>query len=316
MKYSLIVGNYGCGNYGDDLLLKSLLLNLPEEFEYKIMAPGKQYFPLPPAGLRSLFNFQSWRAISYIYRSNAVFFGGGGLFSTYEKLSFLIWGQVLIWSFVFRKPVFLLGQSFNSKFGFWQNLLFKNVTYLSVRDSQSQKFCPLASYSADLVFALDTSCFKFKKPKDSDFICISLRDFYKNDPSNLLNFAAYIKLNYLDKKIPVYFLPFKLIDSKLAKLFGWNLVDQSDIPSYIKFCKKLYAGRLHAMILAAIFNKPVTVLAYAPKMIGLAYDLSLRPLDLGKKIPPSHFNHSSLADQNVVKNFARFAKSDIKKIAK
>ncbi len=280
MTYSLLIGNYGCRNFGDDLLLLASQQNLPGNL--RIMAPGKDFWPLPPAGFRSLFRLEAYKAIYRIYKAKRLYFGGGGLFSSLEPHSFLIWGQILFWALIFRKKVTLLGQSLNAPLPFYLRFLF-DKSRVFVRDSQSLSFYPKAKLAADLVFALDLSDLEFSRPILQDYVCVSLRDFPHNHVAALPNICRYLSENYVQKGIKVVFLPFKDVDAKIISAYDFTLAEQVEIFAYIKYANKVYCGRLHCLILAALFEKPLLCLAYAPKMRSMAADFGISCIDLAQE---------------------------------
>lgn len=275
--YSLIVGNYGCGNYGDDLLLRSCKNHITGDV--KVMAPGSEFLPLPPCGFKSLLNIRSYKSILDIYNSKRVIFGGGGLFNADEPHSYFIWGHVLFWARLFKKDVTLIGQSFNRRLPFLLRLMIRGCN-VYVRDTLSLSYYKEAKLSADLAFSLKFN-HKFKRILFDKYVCVSLRTSKELTLQKLQSYLKSLILHYKKIGCKVVFLPFDEKDSKITE--GLNdvvLADQNQILDYIKFCELCYTGRLHALIVCSILGTPQSPLVYANKMIGLATDLDLPYFDL------------------------------------
>jgi len=123
----VLIGSFGAGNLGDELILAGFLAKLKKELprieitvltgnprkSKKWHADSKALFlPLLPAGLRSLLRFDWLRTVAAIRRTDAVIFPGGGLFTDDESLfAPLLWSWQLLVAKFFWKPVFLFGQS-------------------------------------------------------------------------------------------------------------------------------------------------------------------------------------------------------------
>lgn len=278
---NLLVGNYGCGNFGDDLLLEACKENLNTKF--KIMGPGNDYLPLPPCGFKSLFKVQSYKAIYEIFKAKKVIFGGGGLFNSDEPHSYFIWGQVLFWARIFKKETLLIGQSFNKKLpGFLRFLLKGSTVY--VRDTLSLSFFRGSKLTADLVFSLNLGK-DYKRVLFDPYICVSLRASKELKLESLVMYLTKLTEYYNNKGIKVVFLPFDQKDTLIAlQVSGVIVAKQSEIYNYIKYSMQTYSGRLHAIIVSALLGSKQTPLIYANKMLGLSNDLNLPFIDLREKL--------------------------------
>ena len=275
--YSLIVGNYGCGNYGDDLLLQSCKEHLTGDV--KVMAPGSEFLPLPPCGFKSLLNIRSYKSILDIYNSKRVIFGGGGLLNADEPHSYFIWGHVLFWARLFKKEVSFLGQSFNRRLPFLLRLMIRGCN-VYVRDTLSLSYYNDAKLSADLAFSLNFN-HKFKRIIFDKYVCVSLRTSKKLTLQILQTYLKSLISHYKKIGYKVVFLPFDINDTRITEgLDDVVLADQNQILDFIKYCELCYTGRLHALIVSSILGTPQSPLVYANKMIGLATDLDLPYFDL------------------------------------
>ena len=169
----LICGNYGAGNFGDELILKGIVKTVKELHPKAVIAtsgnPEKtaithgiraiHFFPSSMLSLlKSIFTLRIFRSIYYLYTSDIVLFGGGCLFNEKEPASITIWYRQFRWFRVFRKKVIILGQSFG-KFSDRNTIRkVKEVTRYAkkilVRDEYSKKM--LSSYTtSDIEVLLD-----------------------------------------------------------------------------------------------------------------------------------------------------------------
>jgi polysaccharide pyruvyl transferase WcaK-like protein len=140
----VLVGNYGVGNLGDELLRECFLSRFPE-IEWTVLSAnpsGKEEVPRLPAGVRSFFT-PWYRTLGAIRHSDAVVFGGGSLFTDVESpfACFLWWWHVLL-ARIFGKPVALAFQGigpFKTKPGEWfARSAIALAGHISVRDEESQ----------------------------------------------------------------------------------------------------------------------------------------------------------------------------------
>lgn len=126
----VLVGNFGAGNVGDELILAGFLKKLTRELardrstrkaRVTVLAANPQSvrrwhgvtaLPTLPCGLRSLFRRGWLRSFREIKQADLVIFPGGGLFTDEESwLAILLWGLHILVARYFWKPVYLLGQS-------------------------------------------------------------------------------------------------------------------------------------------------------------------------------------------------------------
>lgn len=220
-KQILIVGNYGAGNVGDDLLclaaVKGLRTQFPE-FNLAILAASPNeiksfdYLDLEaeaigwlfPTGFRSwmraIFRLELWRSLRFVRESEFVIFSGGGLLNAQVPRSFLVWGAQLFWIKFVGKPIAALGQSFPelnlSKRASRFKSLLKKFDFVSARDPLSYQVLQVATRGqqlitkevADLAFSLNSEDYIYEAKKQ-DRLALNFR-FYKGLPAEeLLEFA-------------------------------------------------------------------------------------------------------------------------------
>lgn len=167
----LICGNYGAGNFGDELILKGIVKTVRELHPKAIIVtsgnPEKtatnhgiraiHFFPSTILSLfKSILTFGFFRSIYYLYTSDIVLFGGGCLFNEKEPASINIWYRQFQWFRIFRKKVIILGQSFG-KFSDRNSIrkikeVIRYAKKIFVRDEFSKKM--LSSFTASNIEVL------------------------------------------------------------------------------------------------------------------------------------------------------------------
>ncbi len=175
MKKIVLVGNYGAGNTGDELLMLGALMKLKKEFNdfevYIVTASHREsrnsikiffenqnsniqfsgsnskmnpiyFLSRLPSGVRSFINLSWIRTLWTIFRSDMVVFGGGGLFDNKSPFSYFIWGQYAFFGLFFKKDIIFYGQSVNTPSTLAQirdlKKFFGSAKYISVRDVESK----------------------------------------------------------------------------------------------------------------------------------------------------------------------------------
>ncbi len=111
LKGALIVGYYGHGNFGDEILMEETMSILRElgfkkmEVIYPRLEDKSQF--------RALEKLDMFRIIKGILKSDAIFFGGGGILQDETSLkSFVYYSSIAVLGIVLRKKVVFLGNSF------------------------------------------------------------------------------------------------------------------------------------------------------------------------------------------------------------
>ncbi len=174
MKF-LLVGNYGVGNLGDELLREYFLKTFPEVEWTVVSALCAKAVPNEvachpefiegrratvdvsmvrqahhdtstvhrfPFGLRSLLTTPWWKTLSALRKSDGMVFGGGTLFTDIEspKAPMLWWWHAL-WARLFHKKIILAFQGigpFRTKIGMWcSRWVVARAELVIVRDAES-----------------------------------------------------------------------------------------------------------------------------------------------------------------------------------
>ena len=157
----LLIGNYGVGNLGDEVLRKYFLITFTEVEWVVVTCHGElcrtmrqnsecrtstglsvtHIVPRLPFGLRSLVT-PWWRTVREYWRADSVVFGGGSLFTDSESIKApLIWWWHACLAWIFGKPIFLAFQGvgpFRTYLGAsLTKWVVKRAKFISVRDHSS-----------------------------------------------------------------------------------------------------------------------------------------------------------------------------------
>ncbi len=156
MKKTLLIGNFGAGNIGDELILSSALENYPNsivmtndgESSSQFVEKKIETVPFFPTGIRSAIRFlfsSSYRKKLFNLRNqiDQVIFPGGGLFAIRFRACFL-WWLVFLWTQKTLKDarISFEHQGIDQKLGWGSRILTRyvlsRVGNISVRDEASQ----------------------------------------------------------------------------------------------------------------------------------------------------------------------------------
>lgn len=150
----LLIGNFGSGNIGDELILASSLRDYPNavvmtadpEFSRHFCGRTLETVPFPPTGVRSAWKYlfsSRYRKAFALQGIQQVVFPGGGLFAIKPKACW-IWFQIFRWvKRVYTGSIHLLHQGVDEHLGWWSRLITKFVlsraSTVTVRDESSRR---------------------------------------------------------------------------------------------------------------------------------------------------------------------------------
>lgn len=282
---SLILGYYGFGNLGDELLLLACIKILNERG-----IENKNIIVLSnnPEETRKNFNVESvnrWKifeVVKALRKSKNLILGGGGLFqdSTSIKSCFYYWGVVRL-AKLFKLKIFALGQSIgplNSKLA---NFLTRNALRLcdkvQVRDENSfnlakEFHCQNLELGQDLVLKLGEGR-QTLACRQAGLILVNLRP-YKN-LEKFVNIIAPNVKNFNGKKIGAALSVEDeeiLINNK--EILGLDeiklLKNFDDAQKLFSQASSALGMRLHFGVLAKIFGTPAALMPYDVKVSEFA----------------------------------------------
>lgn len=216
----LICGNYGAGNFGDELILTGLLSALAEiESKEIIITSGNpqetaqtyekygvkaiNFFPSSALGLlKSILTLRLFRSFYHLSRADLILFGGGCLFNEKEFDSINIWYSQFRWFRRLHKKLIVIGQSFGTLTNQESIRKIKEIaTYaekIFVRDGASKKIITslIPSANEDREVLLDPALWLEKediskniqssREETRPYAIIILRDWISIEKNNLL----------------------------------------------------------------------------------------------------------------------------------
>lgn len=169
-KY-LLVGNYGVGNSGDEILRDYFLEKFPE-IEWVICSanPVEGELPRFPSGIRSLLSFRWIDTLRALRKSDGMVFGGGTMFTDVESVAACwIWFVHALFAWVFRKPIILAFQGigpFRTRTGEWfTGWVVRHACHISVRDSASYERIVMLKTYTEIVQSSDPSILLLQSEK-------------------------------------------------------------------------------------------------------------------------------------------------------
>ena len=278
---ALLIGNYGAGNLGDEMLREYFLESFPEiDWVVVSAAPGKGEVPRMPFGVRSLLCTSWWRKLK-VYRScNAVVFGGGTLFTDIESLkACVLWWWHAFWARVWGKPIFLAFHGvgpFRTDFGRRLTLwVLRRARFISVRDAASKmrvwelvpnNLCVQSFDPVFLSFSKENSCTPAKnvfivvpRKNTSDNFGKILGALLKSQPWDTIRFLSLEPKSQEEKEMI----------EMLAKGVGGK-VEQRGVETTLALWESLHdasvvlSQRYHAAIAALAMKKDVHIIPQAP----------------------------------------------------
>ncbi|PNR97195.1 polysaccharide pyruvyl transferase family protein [Petrotoga sp. 9PWA.NaAc.5.4] len=186
MKKIFLVGYYGYGNYGDDLLLKSFLKIFEEiKFDGIIFIPVEN---LPDLPTNYTFNIQKVSRFSLpeirktIKNSDLIVFGGGNLFQSETSLrSFMYYYYIANFAKKQNKKILLLSQGFGSfkqsyELKKLKSLLSYSKLYGVLRDKSSYKYAKKINKNIKLGVDIGSYCFPKIEIKKVNKISVCLKE--------------------------------------------------------------------------------------------------------------------------------------------
>lgn len=279
----VIIGSYGAGNIGDEAMKDILKSHFGEHDCVFLTGDPKAPNEAPhlPFGIRSFFKFNWLKSYRSLRKSDAVFFGGGGLWAEHESIrAIFLWTWHFFWAYAFRKPIYLIALSFGpfkSRLGrSLTRWVLKSADYVSVRDELSLKQCqqifPIREYerTSDLCFMHEALPNKSTKKiainlRPWDFDSETFKDFF-----NSLKGRAY----------ELVFIANDPSDHDVLSEFGDVTVpkDFTALCENLSECEYAIGMRLHFMIAAALSGCKLIALSYSPKVEGVMSEIHVSVL--------------------------------------
>ncbi len=239
----VVIGNFGAGNVGDELILAGFLKKLASRLPRARVTVlghdprvirrwhGVHAEQLLPFGWRSLLSGRLFSTLRVLRAADAVVFPGGGLFTDRESAKAVpLWGFHILVAKWYWRPVYLLGQSvgpLSTDFGrHWASRFLGKAEWIGVRDTASATelkklgISPaqikVGEDSALLLGKLRKSQPSFVKRRTSRRILrvlVSVRDFPRVPPSFFKELAQALDDLTEQDKVRITFAEFGLGDT-------------------------------------------------------------------------------------------------------
>ncbi|PIQ77720.1 hypothetical protein COV82_02940 [Candidatus Peregrinibacteria bacterium CG11_big_fil_rev_8_21_14_0_20_46_8] len=289
-----IVGNFGCGNLGDEAILsglKTLILKKHRGAEITVLGKGK----LLPIGLRSfLKSLVQWRLWSQplhaLKEADYVIIGGGGLFTDEEsRRGTVLWTLHGIVAHFMGRKVLCLGVSIG-KMGWLSTqlakVLFRRALSVVVRDKKSLDRSLAwgidAALAPDLALANDVQLESSEVNTASEkYVVINLREFKNYNEKMIQLFVQLADFLVADFGYKIVFLPLStdahsdsyILNKILIQMKHSEKAEVDDEKDTIYEIVNLMCGaelvismRLHGSIFSILAEVPVLPIAYMDKV--------------------------------------------------
>jgi len=316
-----VIGYYGFGNLGDELLLSSFLQNMKE------IAPSAEInvYSKYPQDTKKTYNVNAIPRNNFLAVKDydILVFGGGGLIQNSTSIKSLMFYLLhVVLAKFYRKKVVLLAQGIGPLSGRFAKIISRiiiNMTDLiTVRDESSKSLLKSIGVTkpievtADLVFSLE---FPIEK-NSSHAIGISVRSANVASDKYRLEISKFIKY-LMGMSKSVVLLCLKEEDILEAKKINELLANQVDIVSPMQVVNKMRSldviigMRLHSLILATMMKIPFVALSYDPKVASFAAMANQRYIDLKDlsfQSLSTYYNDINLDKRSIIDRLAESSK--------
>ena len=284
-----LCGYYGFGNLGDELLAEALLESLEEcgiPRSEVIMLSASPRDSERLHAVRSVSRWSPAAVYGALRRSESLLLGGGGLFQDVTSLRspLYYWGVVRLSLLAGARP-WCVGQSVGPFFSAASKRIARSAlsrcAVRGVRDARSAQ--ELAEWGLDSTLTCDP-VFSLSPPvvsrREGEYLLVNIRPWRGDLPRlTAIEASAYASA----RSLPVR--GFAAAESDVAAmerlrdegLFPAERIDLVSQSNWRRECKDLFDGaagvvamRLHASVLALLFDAPLTAVVYDPKVEALA----------------------------------------------
>jgi len=300
----VLIGSFGAGNVGDELILAGFLQKIRKELpraKVVVLAGnpklvrrfhGVDALPLLPTGLRSFWKMNWWRSLQKIRTADAIIFPGGGLFSDEESWrAVFLWGLHILVARYFWKPVYLLGQSVGPFEKKWTRKFTRfclaKTEWIGARDAASEAELTRSGIPArkirsgrDTALWLIARLPKMREVKKRGVlkVLVSVRDFPKIEPRFWHELARALDLLAEKKHARIFFAEFgagdravwQKVRRRTKNSATWKTLtlpeSAEEVLRAVKKFDLVIGMRLHSLIAAQLTGVPAVGLNYSRKI--------------------------------------------------
>lgn len=294
-KKVLIFGHYGVPNWGDEGILKGILLGIDRKKcsitvvsanpEYTKKMHGVESVSPPPFGIRSVFS--GWiQGIRAIKQADYILFGGGGLFQPSPLKALRLWDWYLRICLMFQKRIFFVGQSFANvrsvSVSPSQKKRMQQVSFFSVRDEYSAHILesqwgiyPSKIYkSADAVFFLSSGKHSSSVKKQKKIVfCLREGELSSMQESDILRHVHQAFPEH--RFVCLVMQSFQSNDERLPERhehYAWKTVfpqNVQEVMDEIQSATMVVSSRLHGSVFSIVCETPFVALGCRSKISNL-----------------------------------------------
>lgn len=257
MKNVLLIGYYGYGNYGDELMRQSIKEFLIEK-NYRVM----ELLPKEKKKLNEYNRFNPFSVIKAIIKSDVVICGGGGVLQDKTSFkSFMYYYLLFKTALLFGKPLIFFGNSFGPFYNYASRILMKNLLeskklYIFARDPVSYRYAK--NFNKNSFLCTDPGIrklgsIKVESSKESNKAVII--------PRRIKNYVPLLLTLKSQGINEVVYVPFSPQDEVLAKrlsnisIKGLNSRFSNLIIEEISSSKIVVSERFHGSLVSAFLGK-------------------------------------------------------------
>jgi len=302
-KKILISGYYGFDNFGDDAILHVLISDVRNSIDNPQITvisnnpkkTKKNY------GVESIYRFDFKNIFSCMNSSDLFISGGGSLLQDVTSFKSLLYYLGLIFlAQILRVKACIYAQGIGpikSKIGrFLTSVLLKNLSFVAVRDTDSQDFLTKLGVksvlTADPVWRLECDGVKYNTDisKEKTKVGIQLRRWHSLDNEKLKNLAEAINSSFNSKEYQLILISLQDVqDLDVTKRFeeimkeinsSFEVITASDlsiceVSNLISQLNFFIAMRFHANLISIKFNIPTFAISYDPKVESLSINTEI-----------------------------------------
>ena len=297
-KKVVISGYYGAGNFGDELILETLIQRLKKhDAEITVLS-------LNPEETSKLHNVSSVKSFDFsevlksIVNCDLLISGGGSLLQDVTSLKSLFYYLIVIFTAQFfgkNSIVFAQGIGpIKNKLGLiLTKLALKNCSSITVRDEKSLFL--LRSWGLNNAILVCDPLFELKlnSPNTQNKVGVQLRSFKTMNETLLITLANRIALDFSDKEIEIYSFQdendlevcehFKSLlssinsDMKVTVISGKTPQELVNLMANLEY---IIAMRFHAVLIAIRYGIKTLAINYDYKVENLANEVNLPAISM------------------------------------
>lgn len=312
---ALLVGYYGAGNLGDEILLAACLKFLSECTSVSSVCVLSENPEKTSEQFSERFFKREFKALNKflihdlllgISECDSVIFGGGSIFQSVTSFkSLFYYSCVLLWAKLLRKKIILLSQGigpFKHIFSeYLAKMCFRSANFVGLREGEGNLYFAkkwnIKNFTCtyDLAWSFDYENENKSKNEKQDSLIISLRTLPELNTEKIQMLVNFVTQNFNDWEIQL--LAFQNTDIpaiekfinlmpepvqekiKITELYSLDDFERVG-KSVFQKSKLALCTRFHCAILSVLYNVFPIGISYDPKVKDLFKELCLESFDI------------------------------------